>query len=142
MGQPLTDKRLEALAARSPKERRPKAIKGKFLRGPIPLHWLAQAEHLSGKCLAVGVVLWFLRGLKDKSTFTLEKRWCEQFGLGRGAVRRCLTRLEEAGLISVERRPGCSPVVSIHEHSMTGKENRETWDWQLTAHLAKGNLWL
>jgi len=115
LGQPLTDERLGSAISRSAKRHHPKTKKGKFLKGPVPIVWLVRAERLSGKCLAVGVVLWFLRGLTRKSTFTLEKKWCEQFGVGRNAVGRCLDRLEKLGLISVERHPGRSPIVSIRE---------------------------
>jgi hypothetical protein len=34
-----------------------------FLKGPVPMPWLAAAAKLSGRAFAVGVLLWFFAGL-------------------------------------------------------------------------------
>ena len=90
-----------------------KAEKGMFLKGPVPLRWLERAAASGGKCLTLGVVLWLLRGLKRKSVFALEHKWCTRLGMGRRAVRDSLSRLEAEGLISVERRNGRCPRVTV-----------------------------
>lgn len=37
-----------------------------FLRGPIPLAWLARAHAAGGSALAVGLALWFVRGVSGR----------------------------------------------------------------------------
>lgn len=88
---------------------------GKFLKGPVPLDWLAQAGKLPGKCLHLGDVLWFLVGLKDTRTVPLLSSELARFGVNRQAKYRALHWLENAGLITVERHPGRNPVVTILE---------------------------
>ena len=112
--QPLTPERLHnALTRDSKKPRKPKGRGGFFLKGPVPIQWLGQAAQLGGKCLAVGVVLWFLCGLKRTNTVAVEHKWLAVFGVARDAASRCLHQLENAGLIAVRRRPGCSPIVTV-----------------------------
>lgn len=110
---PLTSDRLEKALSNSPKKRRGKVKDRMFLRGPIPVSWLERAARLPGKCLHLGNVLWLLSGLNQTRTFRLEHQWCTRFGIGRGATGRCLQELERSGLISVDRRSGRSPVVTI-----------------------------
>jgi hypothetical protein len=58
-------------------------------------------------------VLWYLYRLKKSKTFILAQSRLTGFGLTRQAKYRALDSLEAAGLISVERRPKESPVVTI-----------------------------
>jgi hypothetical protein len=90
-----------------------------FLKGPVPLWWLEKASKLGGKCLAVGVALWFLAGLKRTSTIKLTQRVRSRFGVGRGASRRCLYKLEKAGLIRAQRHQGRCPVVTLLKRGTT-----------------------
>ena len=46
----------------------------KFLKGPIPENWLAQAARLPGKAFHVGIVLWFLAGMKGEAVVTLSQK--------------------------------------------------------------------
>lgn len=87
---------------------------GKFISGPLPLPWFRKAASLPGKALAVGLAVWFLRGLvgKDSSRSFTPSTW-EQFGLDRRSVYRGLQQLESAGLVTVERHRGRCPVVTI-----------------------------
>lgn len=113
-GKPLTDERIKAATAKPTNIRRPTRKKrGMFMKGPIPIAWLGKASQLDGKCLAVGIVLWFIVGLKRRQTVKLERKWLLVFRIGRGAVGRCLEKLEGAGLISVERSDGRCPIVTI-----------------------------
>ncbi len=84
-----------------------------FLRGPIPLVWLATASELRGKALAVGLVIWFVRGLTAKSSMTIKSSAWAKFNLSRFTIYRGLKELESAGLVTVERRRGRCPVVTI-----------------------------
>ena len=63
----------------TPPSRPPKAPKvsnlrgatAPFIKGPIPLAWMMAAAMLPGKSLHVGLVLWYLAGLKKTKTFAL-----------------------------------------------------------------------
>jgi hypothetical protein len=95
--------------------------KGKFLRGPVPLAWLRCAAELPGKALAVGLMLWFLRGCRKRRTVRLTRRTLQRFGVGRKPGYRGLKNLEAAGLVRVRRRVGRSPVVTICHRQQPGE---------------------
>ncbi len=84
-----------------------------FIKGPIPLAWITAAATLPGKSLHVGLALWYLAGLKKTKTFALGNRVLKKFGVDRKAKGRCLKLMERAGLISVVRRAGCNPTVTL-----------------------------
>ena len=93
----------------SPERKRPR----RFLKGPVPLAWLQIASKASGKALHVGVALWYLSGLNRSKTVRLTRSVLQPFGVLRDSARRGLTQLENAGLVSAERRAGRSPRVTI-----------------------------
>ena len=88
---------------------------GKFLRGPIPLDWLSTAARLPGKSLHVAIAIWFTASLAKSATVPLSNIAGLPFGLDRNAKYRALQWLEEAGLITVQRQLGRSPVVTLLE---------------------------
>src|SRR5262249_50139747 len=85
--------------AKAAGSRRPSHQLGHFVKGPIPLAWLGSAAGLPGKALAVGLAIWFQRGLKKCETVTLTGPILHQFGVDRHAKYRALTALEKAGLV-------------------------------------------
>jgi hypothetical protein len=87
--------------------------KGRFLKGPVPLPWLQSAAKLPGKAFQVGAALWYRAGMECKSTITLTNILLGEFGVNRYAKRRALQQLERAGLISVSRKRGRNPLVTI-----------------------------
>ncbi|MEX1230836.1 MAG: hypothetical protein WEB58_11395 [Planctomycetaceae bacterium] len=87
----------------------------RFLRGPVPVHWIKQAAALPGKALAVGIAIWFLCGLRKRSKLKFSRATWEQFGLSRSATYRGLEHLESTSLISIDRRRGRCPIVTINE---------------------------
>lgn len=89
--------------------------KEKFLRGPIPLNWLSHAATLPGRSLHVAIAVWFVAGLKKARIVPISNITALQFGLDRNAKYRGLEWLEDAELISVERRAGRAPIVTILE---------------------------
>jgi len=91
-------------------ERRPR---GEFIRGPIPLPWVAEAARLRGRALAVGLAIWFRKGIEKKATFQLYPSALERLGVSRWSAYRALKGLEKAGLVRAERRRGRSPVVTV-----------------------------
>jgi hypothetical protein len=85
------------------------------LRGPIPLDWLSRAAALPGRSLHVAIAVWFMAGLKKTAVVPVSNITGLQFGLDRNAKYRALEWLENASLISVERRAGRAPIVTILE---------------------------
>jgi hypothetical protein len=106
--QPITE-----LLAKKPK--RPPRPQGKaeFLKGPIPLAWLAVAARLPGKVLATALAIWFDAGRKRRAEVTLTHAILQRFGVNRKAAYRALEAMQKARLIAVARHPGRSPVVTI-----------------------------
>lgn len=82
------------------------------------------AMKLPGKTLAVGNVLWFQAGMQRnrgpiKFTAALRERGC----LGRWAARDGLSRLERAGLVSIERHRRRAPLVTLLDIPADGDGN-------------------
>jgi hypothetical protein len=105
----------ESLHSETPTKIRSRRRKGSFLKGPIPTNWLSQASHLGGKTLHVGIAIWFAHGFEKEHRFRLTAKWYDWLEVGPKALRESLQRLCEAGLIRLEYRPGCSPIVTILE---------------------------
>ena len=84
-----------------------------FLRGPIPLEWVGKAATLPGKTLNVAVALWWLQGMAKGKPFKLTRAALKYLNVERDAASAGLLRLEQAGLIQMERRAGQRPTISI-----------------------------
>ena len=84
-----------------------------FLKGPIPIHWLASAKKASPTALSVGLYLWHLSGLTKKKTLKATNRTLPMWRLDRYAKYRGLKELEKSGLIKVKRQNKMSPEVTI-----------------------------
>ena len=111
-------------AAPSPDKRGlPRHKKGvHFLKGPVLLKWLARAACCRGKALHVAIILWYRAGLQKSATIKVPGWTAKLFGLDRHAKTRGLKALEEAGLVSITRRQGCSPQVTLLEHRQASPE--------------------
>jgi hypothetical protein len=79
----------------------------------IPIGWLSAAARLPGKSLHTGVALWCEAGSATSSTIPLSNVYSLEFGVDRNAKYRALAWLERAGLVTVERKIGRAPVVTI-----------------------------
>jgi hypothetical protein len=98
-----------------PKRRRGR-VKGRFLRGPIPMSWVADAGKQGGASLLVGLILWHLSGMnKNDLTVTLSNIEAGRWGVTRQAKSRALLALDRAGLVSVNQKGNKSPRVTIIE---------------------------
>ena len=84
-----------------------------FLAGPVDMLWLSQVRNLGVTALWVGLLLWFLRGLRRNNNFIVSNRMLRNWGVEPDAKTRALRKLEKAKLISVERRGRRSPRVTI-----------------------------
>ena len=80
----------------------------------VPLWWLERAAQVT-RSPQLFVCLWLLHlAWEAKSmTFPVPNGRLDDRGVDRQAKRRALARLEKAGLITVERPPGKSPVVTL-----------------------------
>jgi len=86
-----------------------------YLGGAIPIEWLEQASRLGGKALNVGIMIWHHAVMAKSGQVAISLTTVGQrMGFDRTTGTRALRRLEEHGLISVERGPGRSPVVRLH----------------------------
>jgi DNA-binding transcriptional ArsR family regulator len=85
----------------------------KFLKGPIPLAWLEIAGRLPGKALLVGLHVWFQAGLRNSRSVPLNQSRLARPGMSDKTVRRGLRALERAGLVTVDRKPGRKPIVTL-----------------------------
>jgi hypothetical protein len=93
-----------------------------FLKGPVLLNWLAQAARCRGKALHVAIILCYRAGLLKSDTIKVPGWTAKKFGLDRHAKTRGLKALERAGLVSITRRQGCSPQVTLLEHRQASPE--------------------
>jgi hypothetical protein len=93
-------------------ESAPAKKKEGFVR-TLPLPWIVRVFGLRGKALHVGIVLWYFAGLTKSSTVKFTRSRLKRFGIHPETARRALRTLEEARLVSVERRGHASPVVTI-----------------------------
>ena len=89
------------------KQHRPRPHReGRFLKGPVPWPWLQRAMSLPGKALAVGLVLWLLRGMTRRRTVRFCLTRAAADGIPTTTARRAVRELERAGLVSIRRKPG------------------------------------
>jgi hypothetical protein len=110
----LVDENLMKLAkSRDGGGRQVSSLKDKFIKGPISVYWLIQARKLGVTPLLLGLVFWYLSGLRKANTVLLSNLNCREWGIERDAKRRALLKLEKAGLVAVERSPKKSPKVTL-----------------------------
>jgi hypothetical protein len=72
----------------------------------IPIPWLSEAFKLPFSAVRVGLACWFMDGCNRQNPFTLNRAVCRRFNISKWDKRRGLRRLEEAGLIQLQRRLG------------------------------------
>jgi hypothetical protein len=87
--------------------------KDPFLRGPIPLDWISSAAHLPGKTLNLAIAVWWRHGMSNGKPFKLTQTALKKLNVERDAERAGLARLEQEGLIKVERKPGQRPTIQV-----------------------------
>ncbi len=94
-------------------QRKKEQVKGKFIKGPIPLDWILTATKLGNSVAKLSWMLWFYHGLENGDPFPASNIRAEEFGLSRNRKTTALSLLEEAGLISIEQGSGKAPVVKL-----------------------------
>jgi len=87
----------------------------KSFMSSLLLDWLMMAAQLPGRSLHVAVALWAVGELQNTRVVALTNITSLRFGLDRNTKYCALAWLEEAGLISVERKAGRAPMATILE---------------------------
>jgi hypothetical protein len=100
-------------------------LKKIFLRGPIPMQWLSEAARLPGKTISVALALWWLYGMSKRKPFKLRGDALNLMHVSRDATDDGLARLEQRGLIQVERKTGQRPTISIIEQCSVMSRGQE-----------------
>jgi len=81
--------------------------------GPIPIAWIAAAAKLPGRSLHTAIALWWAARIARSRSVPLSNVSSLQFGADRNQKYRAMQWLERAGLITVERKLGRAPIVTI-----------------------------
>jgi hypothetical protein len=108
----ITGKNINSREPQKKSEPKKKKI-GNFIKGPIPLYWIRKALKLAPCAIRIGMVLWYISGLRKSETFILSNVMLKGFNLDRHTKYRGLKLLEDAGLIEIERRFKKNPRVTI-----------------------------
>jgi hypothetical protein len=85
---------------------RRKTLKKSFLKGPVPLNELVPAVRLPGKALAVWLLIRHRCDLNHGNSATVPQSILKEWGIGKNARADALRRLEQAGMIEIERPKG------------------------------------
>jgi DNA-binding MarR family transcriptional regulator len=93
---------------------------GRFLKGPILMRDIAVAAKLPGKALAVLIAARHRIDMTRSAAVRLPARLMFELGVSKDAKARALRQLETAGLVTVERKQGRSPVITITQERKNG----------------------
>jgi hypothetical protein len=85
----------------------------KPLRGPIPWGWWMAAVRLPGRATQVAAACWLVAGWEKSAEIELVLGGWGELGLSRFSAGRGLHTLENAGLVTVVRRAGGPPTVTL-----------------------------
>lgn len=84
-----------------------------YIKGPIPLSWISKSARLNGRALHVSLALWHISNLKKSDSVKMQKGIKKIFGISDDVYKRGLEILESNSLVSVERKSGQTPVVTL-----------------------------
>lgn len=108
----MNNRKSDALSGRSNLKRK-RTEEEASLRGPIAKKWICKAANMPGKSLHLALLIWCATSMNRMQSVTISNVDARSFGLERNAKYRALACLEDEGLISVERRLGKSPLVTL-----------------------------
>ncbi len=92
---------------------RRRRMRGRFLKGPIPLTALQRAARLRGHALALYLAIRHRCDLQKGGDVTLPADYLAAWGICKSAKSRGLADLEAEGLVAVERRAGHTARVKL-----------------------------
>jgi hypothetical protein len=84
-----------------------------FIKGPIPLAWLQQANGLGGSTGIVANGLWFYAGINKSRRFRIDRRLDQICCVTRQTRNIALERLKTRGLITIYPKRGGYPTIEI-----------------------------
>ena len=87
---------------------------------PVPRNALCLIS-VRGRALAVGLLLWFARDVRKSEQVRMTTKLLCRFGITRTTGYRALQALESAGLVTVDRKLGRAPRVTIICDEVCGK---------------------
>lgn len=85
--------------------------------------WIRTAAQLPGKSLHLAVMIWLSTNRSERNSICIGNCEALRFGIDRNSKYRALAWLESAGLISVSRRLGRSPIVTLLEVELPSEDN-------------------
>ena len=80
----------------------------------MPIAWDDRLTGCTGHTYKIAIRLLYLHWKRDRKPFKLPNGVLRYDGIGRYAKYRALAKLEQLGLITVERRPKKSPIIHVH----------------------------
>lgn len=83
----------------------------------IPFTWVERLNGVSGKGCVLALHLTYLHWRNRGKPFALSNGMLEFDGISRASKWRGLVELEDRGLITIERRPSKSPIITVHDTS-------------------------
>lgn len=87
---------------------------GKFVPGPIWFGWIKACEKAGSGALALALAVRGCAKMRSVPAVPLSDALAQEVGLGSpDRRRRALAALETAGLVRVDRKPGCAPLVTV-----------------------------
>jgi len=86
---------------------------GAFLRGPVPMRWLREADGVSHTALMLSLLLCHIAGCAGSRTVRVRFANPDFKGRSRWSWNRALRALERAKLVRVQREGRCIPVVTL-----------------------------
>lgn len=98
-----------------PTQRKRNKRRGEFIKGPIPIAWIELACMQGGKAAGLAWLLHFKAGMTKGKPVKVTRELLKRFNVSTSAAYRALDAMESAGLISVQRRRGASPIVAVLE---------------------------
>lgn len=78
-----------------------------------PLEWMQTASKLSGKCSNLALAIWHKAGVTKSKSVRITWTCLTDFGITRQAYYRCIKKMVEAGLLTIEEEVGKKPLITI-----------------------------
>ena len=114
----LSEQDMQLLRSEKQIKPRSKSIGGKFIP-PIPFEWFVTASDSAGLPGAlVSSVLWFSYRVRKDNPVRMTKHLRNMFHLDLKTMNRALDKIEQAGIVRVERHQGRGPRVEIIDESI------------------------
>ena len=84
-----------------------------FILGHIPFNWIRKACQLKGRAATVSWGLWHLYAFNHGRPFALRNDLMDKFSISKAVKSKALKELQAAGLIKVEQKQSCHPIVKM-----------------------------